>query len=381
VRLFTFGIGSAPSAFLINGLARATGGASEFIASGERIEEKVLRTFARMNSPRLEEVSVRFDAGDAAIAPRELPALFDGDLASVTARVVARTPPHTVRVCGTLGGKPRTWDVPIFAGGAAGAGVGPIAARWARSRITDLEAEGVDAERKASIVALSKRYNVLCKETTLLAVEHRSEAERTGGMPALRRVPVMLAEGWGGVMKKMATGYGMAAPACAPAAAPSQTARGGVGGGGDRHFAVREEPDAPPPPASQPLYSLDAEALRRPGGKRLRVEAPESTPVSTLTELLMRQTAAGDFADHPVLHQLTVNGERFDGVERARELSAVGVTGAALITALMLACLATCFADRKHLWGAAYNKGLRWLDKHAPAASAWVRARSVPVKP
>ena len=39
--IFSFGIGSACSAFLVKGIARATGGSAEFIAYNERIEEKV----------------------------------------------------------------------------------------------------------------------------------------------------------------------------------------------------------------------------------------------------------------------------------------------------------------------------------------------------
>ena len=44
-RIFSFGIGSACSASLVKGLARATGGASEFITEGERIDENASRVF------------------------------------------------------------------------------------------------------------------------------------------------------------------------------------------------------------------------------------------------------------------------------------------------------------------------------------------------
>src|SRR5439155_26635763 len=38
----------------------------------------------------------------------------------------------------------------------------------------------------------------LSSVTTFIAIEHRSIEERNQGRPALRRVPVMLAAGWGG---------------------------------------------------------------------------------------------------------------------------------------------------------------------------------------
>ncbi len=40
-RVFTFGIGSGASTTLVNGLAKAGGGTSEFIKEGERMQPKV----------------------------------------------------------------------------------------------------------------------------------------------------------------------------------------------------------------------------------------------------------------------------------------------------------------------------------------------------
>lgn len=373
VRLFTFGIGSAPSAFLINGLARATRGASEFIAEGERIEEKVLRTFARMNSPRLESLSVDFNTGHAVLAPRELPALFDGDFASLTARVIGRTPPHTVTVSGRLGDKVKRWTVPVFAsaggvGSTEAAKVGVIGARWVRSRMVELETEGLDSERKGSIVSLSKTYGVLCKETTLVAVEHRSLAERTSGMPALRRVPVMLAQGWGGVnalMDSAKTGFAMPAQP-APMCPPCTAAPGGAA-------AFSMEFSAAPKKAREHLHRDDSvrriPSIDRRAAQNYEPQQPEG--VDELANLLLRQTAAGDFATG-LLHQKTLNGKAFDGPSLAKELAAQGVSGPALATALTLAALALCFADQADLWRPAFKKGLRWLAKHAPSAKAWV---------
>ena len=46
--IFAFGIGAGVSEHLVRGVARASGGAAEFVHPGERIEEKVLRHFVRI---------------------------------------------------------------------------------------------------------------------------------------------------------------------------------------------------------------------------------------------------------------------------------------------------------------------------------------------
>jgi UDP-N-acetylmuramoyl-L-alanyl-D-glutamate--2,6-diaminopimelate ligase len=61
-------IGAASSAFLVNGLARVTGGAAEFIANDERIEDKVLRTFGRLTSPPVTDVTIDWGDADVEVA-------------------------------------------------------------------------------------------------------------------------------------------------------------------------------------------------------------------------------------------------------------------------------------------------------------------------
>ena len=68
-RIFTFGIGPASSAYLVKGLARATGGTAELITYDEQIEDKVLRTFSRMASPRVTDVRIDWDGADVDCAP------------------------------------------------------------------------------------------------------------------------------------------------------------------------------------------------------------------------------------------------------------------------------------------------------------------------
>lgn len=263
-RFFTFGIGPACSQFLVKSLARVTGGAAEFIGYGERIEEKVLRAFGRMASPPVTGVEIEFGEADAETAPVEVPPIFDGDAVRVYARLPGRVPQAVTLRCKTAAGD-RSWRVQVRAGEDPANVLGVL---WARAMIRSLEeqdatgsASSISAPAKdgARVVALSKQYGVLCGRTSFIAVEHRSENDREQGKPALRRVPNLLARGWGGTDTLGDLGSGLACAKSAPCAAPpppasamppawKRRARGGglggildavsglLGGGGARGF-------------------------------------------------------------------------------------------------------------------------------------------------
>ncbi|MDB4873266.1 MAG: hypothetical protein JWL97_4270 [Gemmatimonadales bacterium] len=203
-RIFSFGIGAASSTFLVKGIARATGGAAEFITAGERIDDKVLRTFGRLASPQVTDVQIDWDGCDVQTLA-ELPPVFDGDVLSVFGRAPGRSPRQVTLSCMTSTG-PRKWSVaapPPFDDD------GVIATMWARRTIQSLEeVNGVTRGRGQAVVGgreremliqLSKQYRLLCSLTTFVSIEHRSLAERNEGQPALRRVPVKLAKEWGAV--------------------------------------------------------------------------------------------------------------------------------------------------------------------------------------
>lgn len=201
-RLFTFGIGSAASRHLVTGLASATGGMVETIGHDERIEDKVLRTFSRMASPRLSDLSLKTD-GDArlVLAAGELPPIFDGDSIAALLEVEGSIGTEW-SLTARHGKQDLSWAVPVAANSAEHSDI-PIL--WADQRIKYLQSTLTQYNRQCSgdalsararsrvetsVVELSEEFGVLCEKTCFIALEHRSVSERNEGMPEQRRVMV-----------------------------------------------------------------------------------------------------------------------------------------------------------------------------------------------
>jgi Ca-activated chloride channel homolog len=211
-RFFTFGIGAGASHHLVRGMARASGGAAEFIAPGERIEAKVMRQFRRLLAPAFLDARVAWPGG-VTPAPAHLPAVFEGDRL-VAYGLADRITAGTATLSGTLAGRAVRFEVPVDP---AHAIEGTLAATLAaRARIRDLEEEQPYLEARASrqgrtrsnrtandeIVALAVKYQLVSRETSFVAIEHRETP--TAERAELRRVPIALTRGWGGVQQRSA---------------------------------------------------------------------------------------------------------------------------------------------------------------------------------
>ena len=366
-RIFPFGIGPACSTFLVNGLARGTGGAAEFVAAGERIETKVLRTFARVSSPAVTDVTL--DWGDADVQTlAELPPVFDGDVLGVFGRCVGKPPDRVTLRCRTPAGEQR-WSAEVPRSAAEG---DTVATMWARRAIQSLEeVNGVGPSSRrsaggreaAEIVRLSKAFGLLSSLTTFVAVEHRTPAERNEGRPATRRVPVVLAAGWGGV-----AGGGLPMPACAPAPSGAASFAAGRRGMLTRSLGKVAAPRARavPPPAPAMPVAVD----------RVLGSPPLASGIDELTRLLQTQTAAGAFAwDDDAERVAAARVDRWDEHVARIERAFAGGGAAAVGTAKALVLLERAFAAERAVWMRAAEKATRFLAAVAKETPVDVSAR------
>ena len=217
-RIYAFGIGSGASEHLIRGLARASNGAAEFVAPGEKIEDKVLRHFKRLALPVASGVRLEWEGLEVEdVVPQHVPSFGPGDTLTVLARVTSGES-GTVRLAGEIAGRPIEALAEIGAASAKTAKDLLLPVLWARRKIQQLEEGDVWTARQGSrqatrvarkrkrekkliaeeLVRLGERYCLVSSVTSFVAIEERDEADRAEGRAEYRQIPVGLTRGWGG---------------------------------------------------------------------------------------------------------------------------------------------------------------------------------------
>jgi len=173
-RVFTFGVGYDVNAPLLDQLAEAGRGRSQFVKPEEDLEVKVSSFFAKLNRPALVDLKLSIDGVRTHdLLPRELPDLFDGDELVVAGRYEGSGTAR-VSVAGSLRGVPwttsrsarlpeRDEDVPA------------LAVIWAERRVGNLLAEirlhGESAELRDEVVRLARTHGLVTPYTSYLVAE------------------------------------------------------------------------------------------------------------------------------------------------------------------------------------------------------------------
>ena len=169
-RLFTVGIGSAPNGHFMTRAAQFGRGSFTYIGDVNEVNEKMSRLFAKIESPVLRDVRIRWpDGTPVETFPEQVPDLYLGE--PVLLAAAARAPLGTVVVSGTRGNQP--WSVALTpSADSKSAGVGAL---WARAKIASLMdelARGAEpAPVRAQVVKVALEHHLVSAYTSLVAVD------------------------------------------------------------------------------------------------------------------------------------------------------------------------------------------------------------------
>jgi len=209
-RIFTFGVGYDVNAPLLDSVARASRGATTFVAPEEDVEVKVGQVFRRLRGPVLAapEVKAVDASGDVTtraireLMPDELPDLFEGDQLVLLGQYTDEDERLHLELTGDYFGDERRFEFSFDLSRATTRNAF-VPRLWATRKIAALitqineaKANGdLDAAEEAAlqelvdeIVHLSLRWGVLTEYTAFLATpEDVPELETAAGVPALGR--------------------------------------------------------------------------------------------------------------------------------------------------------------------------------------------------
>ena len=202
-RLFSFGIGSAPNALLLNKAAEIGRGESRYIRSHEDIGAVMSDFFETLATPVLTDVRVKWldEVGEMMSGyecyPQPCPDVFAGRPLQVVGAFTGNV--SGVEICGMLNGESKTFRE-IFAPCEK---VYPSVERlFGSERIDELmfrmlrpetPEERIDLKREALMTALS--YQLVTPFTSRVAVEEIVSRTADGSLQSVR-VPVAPAKGW-----------------------------------------------------------------------------------------------------------------------------------------------------------------------------------------
>ncbi|MBK7081410.1 MAG: VWA domain-containing protein [Betaproteobacteria bacterium] len=187
-RVFVVGIGSAPAEGVLRKLAVATGGACEFVAPNEGVQQAILRTFLRLRAPRVERAEIAWPGTPTWVTP--LPqGLFGGEtLHAYAGYAAAPRGTATLKLLPTGDAEPLCDTVALPDSVVAEATMPRMAAALRIDRATPEEA-----------LALALRHQLLTAQTNCVIVHERAEDEKATGLPQLQKIAQMHAAGWGGL--------------------------------------------------------------------------------------------------------------------------------------------------------------------------------------
>lgn len=166
----TVPIGADADVTLLGEIARGGGGVVVPYQPGQRLEATALEVLNATYGTTLRDVELVLPAGLRDVAPASLAPLRAGSETIVTARLSGDSVKGDIILRGKVGGDPFEAKYPIDVKATSDAGNAFVPRLFAAARIADRERDATDTQ-KAELIALSRRFSVPSRFTSLLVLE------------------------------------------------------------------------------------------------------------------------------------------------------------------------------------------------------------------
>ncbi len=204
-RIFTVGVGHAPSESFVRLIAETTRGAYELVSPREDMAERIVRHFSRIDQPKASSVRVAWSESPDRQVPADVDAVYAGDTVHVFGWFKGEPASEANLVLTFDDGRTVKQKVPISMENAGKEGqLSSLTRIAAHSRLAALSV--------SKAASLAEKYQLVTKHTSCVLVYEREGSEKSTGMPDVRVVPHRLAAGWGGVQHYRDVNFYMAPP-------------------------------------------------------------------------------------------------------------------------------------------------------------------------
>lgn len=174
-RIFPFGIDTNVNSSFIKQLAKAGNGKAELIQPNEKIDDKIIRTFARIQTPLLEELTIDYGNNRVIDEIREEKCLFNYEFFNVFAKIEKLQ--DDIQLKGKILDKEYVWKINKDSINNTEVDLEVLFAKQEMDRIEEYIRNTYDDEKienyKKMIIELSEKYNINSKYTSFITIYER----------------------------------------------------------------------------------------------------------------------------------------------------------------------------------------------------------------
>ena len=176
-RIFPFGIDTNVNSSFIKQLAKAGNGKAELIQPNEKIDDKIIRTFARIQTPLLEELTIDYGNNRVIDEIREEKCLFNYEFFNVFAKIEKLQ--DDIQLKGKILDKEYVWKINKESINNTDVDLEVLFAKQEMDRLEDYIINTYDNEKiknyQKMIIELSEKFNINSKYTSFITVYERKD--------------------------------------------------------------------------------------------------------------------------------------------------------------------------------------------------------------